>query len=98
MVQLRYMRRHLSGILDRKSTRLNSSHEANSYAVFCLKKKKKVLGPNRMRSRGREMHEHAWLVCRCCGDRARISLTSRARLTSLEDSVVWVGGCHCVSS
>src|SRR5207253_9741093 len=25
---------------DRKSTRLNSSHEAISYAVFCLKKKK----------------------------------------------------------
>src|SRR5437870_8209194 len=25
---------------DRKSTRLNSSHVANSYAVFCLKKKK----------------------------------------------------------
>src|SRR5574339_1079958 len=26
---------------DRKSTRLNSSHQAISYAVFCLKKKKK---------------------------------------------------------
>src|SRR3712207_8949579 len=26
---------------DRKSTRLNSSHANNSYAVFCLKKKKK---------------------------------------------------------
>src|SRR6266705_4194314 len=25
---------------DRKSTRLNSSHRTNSYAVFCLKKKK----------------------------------------------------------
>src|SRR5699024_11458659 len=25
---------------DRKSTRLNSSHGSNSYAVFCLKKKK----------------------------------------------------------
>src|SRR2546428_7222306 len=25
---------------DRKSTRLNSSHDQNSYAVFCLKKKK----------------------------------------------------------
>src|SRR5699024_11623107 len=25
--------------LDRKSTRLNSSHVSNSYAVFCLKKK-----------------------------------------------------------
>src|SRR5215208_7365261 len=28
---------------DRKSTRLNSSHVANSYAVFCLKKKKKTI-------------------------------------------------------
>src|SRR5690606_40817847 len=29
------------GNLDRKSTRLNSSHVKISYAVFCLKKKKK---------------------------------------------------------
>src|SRR5690625_5750467 len=29
--------------LDRKSTRLNSSHVAISYAVFCLKKKKEIL-------------------------------------------------------
>src|SRR3989454_4747767 len=29
-----------SGMLDRKSTRLNSSHLVISYAVFCLKKKK----------------------------------------------------------
>src|SRR2546426_1602765 len=28
------------GLLDRKSTRLNSSHLVISYAVFCLKKKK----------------------------------------------------------
>src|SRR5206468_11252994 len=28
-------------ILDRKSTRLNSSHDQISYAVFCLKKKNK---------------------------------------------------------
>src|SRR5438034_8311229 len=29
--------------LDRKSTRLNSSHTVISYAVFCLKKKKKTI-------------------------------------------------------
>src|SRR5689334_7240549 len=29
-----------SGAVDRKSTRLNSSHSSISYAVFCLKKKK----------------------------------------------------------
>src|SRR2546422_7982719 len=31
----------LGPLLDRKSTRLNSSHGYISYAVFCLKKKKK---------------------------------------------------------
>src|SRR5690625_6657369 len=30
------------GGIDRKSTRLNSSHVAISYAVFCLKKKKEM--------------------------------------------------------
>src|SRR3712207_6991832 len=30
---------------DRKSTRLNSSHANISYAVFCLKKKKKTVRP-----------------------------------------------------
>src|SRR5437870_9827126 len=32
--------------LDRKSTRLNSSHVAISYAVFCLKKKKNNKSPH----------------------------------------------------
>src|SRR5438105_11287384 len=32
--------------IDRKSTRLNSSHEWISYAVFCLKKKKKKKNKN----------------------------------------------------
>src|SRR3712207_8138301 len=32
----------LGGSIDRKSTRLNSSHANISYAVFCLKKKKKM--------------------------------------------------------
>src|SRR3712207_7510309 len=31
---------------DRKSTRLNSSHANISYAVFCLKKKKKIYIPH----------------------------------------------------
>src|SRR5438067_13086207 len=31
----------MNNISDRKSTRLNSSHVSISYAVFCLKKKKK---------------------------------------------------------
>src|SRR5437867_9410466 len=32
---------------DRKSTRLNSSHRTISYAVFCLKKKKKKKNKNK---------------------------------------------------
>src|SRR5438552_6894572 len=34
----------LLALLDRKSTRLNSSHQIISYAVFCLKKKKHYVG------------------------------------------------------
>src|SRR2546430_13042866 len=37
--------RRARGRPDRKSTRLNSSHSQISYAVFCLKKKKKYLTP-----------------------------------------------------
>src|SRR5690625_5414108 len=33
-------------VRDRKSTRLNSSHVASSYAVFCLKKKIKAKYPD----------------------------------------------------
>src|SRR5258708_22835490 len=43
---------------DRKSTRLNSSHQIISYAVFCLKKKKKE--HNRATSDGRE-HARTYL-------------------------------------
>src|SRR5256885_5322991 len=35
-----FVRMMLAGRVDRKSTRLNSSHLVISYAVFCLKKKK----------------------------------------------------------
>src|SRR5438034_6682239 len=37
----RSMRARQETVRDRKSTRLNSSHTVISYAVFCLKKKKK---------------------------------------------------------
>src|SRR5437870_7513100 len=37
---------------DRKSTRLNSSHVAISYAVFCLKKKNQRWGP-----------ADSWIIC-----------------------------------
>src|SRR5690349_21880979 len=35
--------RQSRGLVDRKSTRLNSSHVEISYAVFCLKKKKEEM-------------------------------------------------------
>src|SRR5690348_17653718 len=41
----RHRRRALFEAEDRKSTRLNSSHPSISYAVFCLKKKKKKPNP-----------------------------------------------------
>src|SRR5256885_5969139 len=40
--RLHVHRRRPAARRDRKSTRLNSSHLVISYAVFCLKKKKKV--------------------------------------------------------
>src|SRR5207245_5469007 len=40
---------------DRKSTRLNSSHGSISYAVFCLKKKKKI--ENRHTSDGKRRED-----------------------------------------
>src|SRR5437764_14723481 len=41
---------HHALLEDRKSTRLNSSHRCISYAVFCLKKKKKRHQPTTTRS------------------------------------------------
>src|SRR5258708_22156456 len=41
-----YGRPQLTRNIDRKSTRLNSSHQIISYAVFCLKKKKKKVTKN----------------------------------------------------
>src|SRR5258705_786696 len=41
---------------DRKSTRLNSSHLGISYAVFCLKKKKKNIRSTKWRTRMNANH------------------------------------------
>src|SRR5438034_8696770 len=40
---------------DRKSTRLNSSHTVISYAVFCLKKKKKNKKTNKAKKRNNKI-------------------------------------------
>src|SRR5688572_31942397 len=44
--------------VDRKSTRLNSSHSQISYAVFCLKKKKKNLKKKKRRHTKKKIHKH----------------------------------------
>src|SRR5438045_7373086 len=49
--------RHLQ-MVDRKSTRLNSSHLGISYAVFCLKKKKKKKYNYKVITNNRETHPH----------------------------------------
>src|SRR5574340_1366340 len=41
---------------DRKSTRLNSSHQKISYAVFCLKKKKRQYSVYKQ-SKGKQKHK-----------------------------------------
>src|SRR5437764_7063030 len=54
---------------DRKSTRLNSSHRCISYAVFCLKKKKKI----RIKA--------ALHVSNASGESSLLFLTDRSHLT-----------------
>src|SRR3989440_3270123 len=46
--------------LDRKSTRLNSSHDQISYAVFCLKKKKNkhIIDANEIWARSTSYHTY----------------------------------------
>src|SRR5438105_5823424 len=52
-------RRPFTSSRDRKSTRLNSSHEWISYAVFCLKKKKSGFHRRHSRQRGQ--------ICKAAG-------------------------------
>src|SRR3990170_6599819 len=83
--RLGVVRRVFHGV-DRKSTRLNSSHQIISYAVFCLKKKRRMSGRRRVRRR----------VCGCgrvggCG-RGRRRMRGRRRVRRR----VWVCGRVCV--
>src|SRR2546429_1492239 len=54
------------GSVDRKSTRLNSSHGYISYAVFCLKKKKETSCSCSRRSREQKHRSHQ--PCRSYSD------------------------------
>src|SRR5947209_13996865 len=47
--------------LDRKSTRLNSSHANISYAVFCLKKKKKTTTKHKATNKTKQLESYATL-------------------------------------
>src|SRR5256885_10278404 len=51
--------------LDRKSTRLNSSHLVISYAVFCLKKKKNHDSNVLVLDHSRQYRLHQLLLSRC---------------------------------
>src|SRR2546430_10458617 len=50
-------------LLDRKSTRLNSSHSQISYAVFCLKKKKKQKNNKHVMNAHHVQHLQRELLC-----------------------------------
>src|SRR5438105_7324009 len=63
--QLRSTPGRKAWLSDRKSTRLNSSHEWISYAVFCLKKK------NTQRSRPTEAHDSTGVFVVARGDDGR---------------------------
>src|SRR6266403_4250421 len=52
-----------SALLDRKSTRLNSCHVEISYAVFCLKKKKKTTMPLTSEEYARKVASLAMRAC-----------------------------------
>src|ERR1039458_5886908 len=64
-------------VVDRKSTRLNSSHLGTSYAVFCLKKKRSRTPPVRARS------DHAHSPQHRCPRRAARQLRVRSLRLSL---------------
>src|SRR5947209_9834866 len=55
-LQLQCEINHHDPVLDRKSTRLNSSHANISYAVFCLKKKKQKTKISKHTSTTRIIH------------------------------------------
>src|SRR5690348_17355870 len=79
--------------LDRKSTRLNSSHPSISYAVFCLKKKKsqaKGLCPlwSGLLTAAARLSRRYGLWCESPLDSARLSIECRA--LRMGDALWWV--------
>src|SRR4051794_41461066 len=56
-------------LVDRKSTRLNSSHPSISYAVFCLKKKKRMTTKGRVTPSCHVLHQQEDVASCTCGRR-----------------------------
>src|SRR5207249_5964670 len=75
--------------IDRKSTRLNSSHVSISYAVFCLKKKK-TIKPSYHREIPRASAQIGRTGPRCPSDGTSMSL--RARIHDLHIWLCMVSG------
>src|SRR2546430_2849576 len=78
---------------DRKSTRLNSSHSQISYAVFCLKKKRRQ--PRRPARRRRLDRRSACPVVRSASD--GLHCTDRRRRRSAVPRSPWTPPCHSMS-
>src|SRR3989442_3079346 len=86
------MMRLISQAIDRKSTRLNSSHVRISYAVFCLKKKKRP----RKSSQGRVSYavtrvtdkEHSLSYGKYASHTARETLSAADSGTTIDGSTV----------
>src|ERR1041385_9058996 len=62
---------------DRKSTRLNSSHGYNSYAVFCLKKKKVAKGTLRSQVQDFHVEENLWFTPAGTGQHVLLKVRKR---------------------
>src|SRR5439155_15529146 len=77
------------GAGDRKSTRLNSSHVAISYAVFCLKKKKVQLLTAVLPARGLRL---ASALVACLARAATLGVVAVARQSQSRYGVVEVSG------
>src|SRR2546430_2520344 len=71
----------VAGPRDRKSTRLNSSHSQISYAVFCLKKKKKLNAET-------ELEEHDMAIPGDNNEISRYAHDSSLELTSIVETEI----------
>src|SRR5256885_8455370 len=83
---------------DRKSTRLNSSHLVISYAVFCLKKKKKTISGHLFR---RILRELTSVTARVFALRFYVVFAAKTGATHVFDSVfeiLWPGASHTTLS